>query len=223
MAIKEFVKETVVGILYGIFMWGTKFSSPSYISRRSRRRPSSLHGGGGGVDDEKSYQYYGLGIALDPPPPPEVENTRKDDEKKTRLILKSCMAPPMRSPPSFFTMMPSELSSLWTKSTTGDFLGTESGVHMVSAAVAPPWGNKTNTCCRGVKVKQEMKRWDIPPPLTWLQRRRREYNAGGHYSYSLNRECINGRLILKEVLAVEVDNVQDTGPSSAYRSDGCRR
>lgn len=234
MAINEFVKETVVGILYGIFMWGTRFTSPPYISRRSRRRPSSLHGGGG-VDDEKGY--HGIGIALDPPPEVKNPGINDDDEKKTRLILKSCMAPApagakKSSPTSFFTLMPSELSYLWTKSTTGDFLGTESGVHMVSAAavVAPPWGNpnpsldKTTTTCRRVKVKQEMKRWDIPPPLTWLQRRRRDYNNPGdyhHHPYSLNREYINGRLVIKEMEVedfVEIENVQDNcGEDTRHR------
>lgn len=214
MAINELFRETVVGLLYGIFMWGTRFSSPC-ISRRSRRLSSVLHG-----DDEKGY--YGLSIALDPP---EVENARNDDddEKKTR-ILKSCMAPPpvarKSSPTSFFTLLPSELSSLWTTSTTGDFLGTESGVHMVSAEPGStvPWENPNTSSRRTTyrRLKQEVKRWDIPPPLTWLQERR-ECSTVPCRPYSLNREYINGRLVLKEVAVENFEHLQATGRADTRR------
>ncbi|KAI5654744.1 hypothetical protein M9H77_31931 [Catharanthus roseus] len=213
MAILEFVKETVVGTLYVIFIWATRVtttnSSPSTSSLLSTSSPNRP------LVSEEGSPNGGLSIALLEPP--------SEEERRRRRIAHSSSS--RRKAPSLtWLVMNASSSSSWTSSGSGgDLIGTESGVHMVSGDGPAPWDNYPSTSrsksAEKKKIKKKKQELQIPPPITLLQGREGD-NYSGPLPWSLTREYTDdGRLILRESTVQYFEYLQATRSDGRLRID----
>lgn len=157
--ILEIVTVKIARFLYGIFIWAINASMPKR-RRLTAATPPPQH----------CNEHVGLACLLCSP----------HAQIRVGRVLHSCAI--QRSKPSrSFTSSPStwpyswsssSYSYPWDKSTSGDILGTESGVFFCSDLDIPPWEDSKpyvpKQSLQG-RVRIEKKR-DIPPPISILRK-----------------------------------------------------